>query len=49
MGPILLLWVNSVGSGVVYELDYREPILRLYVHPMESILGKLAVVPVGDM
>jgi hypothetical protein len=30
----------------VYELDYRKPVL--YVIPIQSILGKLAVVPVGD-
>ena len=35
-----------MGSRVVYELDYRKPVL--YVIPIQSILGKLAVVPVGD-
>jgi hypothetical protein len=35
-----------VGSRVLYELDYRKPVL--YVIPIQSILGKLAVVPVGD-
>jgi hypothetical protein len=30
----------------MYELDYKKPIL--YVIPIESILGKLPVVPVGD-
>ncbi len=39
-------WLESVGSWVVYELDYKEPIL--YVIPIRSILGKLPVVPVGD-
>ncbi len=39
-------WFESVGSRVVYELDYKKPIL--YVVPIESILGKLPVVPVGD-
>ena len=39
-------WLDSVGSRVVYELDYKKPIL--YVIPIESILGKLPVVPVGD-
>ncbi len=38
--------LESVGSRVVYELDYKKPIL--YVVPIESILGKLPVVPVGD-
>jgi hypothetical protein len=37
---------ESVGSRVLYELDYRKPVL--YVFPIQSILGKLAVVPVGD-
>ena len=39
-------WLKSVGSRVVYELDYKKPIL--YVIPVQSILGKLPVVPVGD-
>ncbi len=39
-------WLESVGSRVVYELDYRNPVL--YVIIVQSILGKLAVVPVGD-
>ncbi len=30
----------------MYELDYRNPVL--YVIPVQSILGNLAVVPVGD-
>jgi hypothetical protein len=36
-------WLESVGSWVVYELDYKKPIL--YVIPIQSILGKLPVVP----
>ncbi len=36
-------WLESVGSRVVYELDYKKPIL--YVIPIQSILGKLPVVP----
>jgi hypothetical protein len=40
-------WLESVGSRVVYELDYKKPIL--YVIPIQSILGKLPVVPVGDI
>jgi hypothetical protein len=36
----------GVGSRVVYELDYKKPIL--YIVPIESILGKLPVAPVGD-
>jgi hypothetical protein len=32
-------WLESVGSQVVYELDYKKPIL--YVVPIESILGKI--------
>ena len=39
-------WLKSVGSRVVYELDYKKPIL--YVIPIQSILGKLPVVPVSD-
>jgi hypothetical protein len=39
-------WVSSVGSRIVYELDYRKPIL--YVLPVQNIIGKLPVVPVGD-
>ena len=35
-----------MGSRVLYELDYRKPVL--YVMPIQRILGKLAVVPVGD-
>ena len=31
---------------LLHELDHRKPIL--YVIPVESILGKLPVVPVGD-
>ncbi len=39
-------WLESVGSRVIYELDYKKPIL--YVIPIQSILGKLPVVPVGN-
>ncbi len=39
-------WLESVGFRVLYELDYKKPIL--YVVPVESILGKLPVVPVVD-
>ncbi len=42
----LVGWLESVGSRVVYELDYKKPIL--YVVPIQSILGKLPLVPVGD-
>ena len=35
-----------MGSRVLYELNYRKPVL--HVIPIQSILGKLAVVPVGD-
>jgi hypothetical protein len=38
--------LNSVGSRIIYELDYRKAIL--YVAPIQSILGKLPVVPAGD-
>jgi hypothetical protein len=39
-------WLEYVGSRIIYKLDYRRPVL--YVIPIQSILGKLAVVPVGD-
>jgi hypothetical protein len=39
-------WLESDGSRILYEVDYKKPIL--YVIPIESILGKLQVVPVGD-
>jgi hypothetical protein len=43
---VLVGWLESVGSRVVYELAYKKPIL--YVIPIQSILGKLPLVPVGD-
>ncbi len=36
----LVKWLEFVGSLVVYEL--------LYVVPIQNILGKLPLVPVGD-
>ncbi len=43
----LVGWLESVGSRVLlYELDYKKPIL--YVVLIQSILGKLPLVPVGD-
>ena len=42
----LLGWLASVGSRVVYKLDYKKPIL--FVVPIQNILGKLSLVPVGD-
>ena len=41
-----LCWLNAIGSQILYELDHRNPVL--YVIPIQSILGKLPVVPVGD-
>ncbi len=41
-------WLKSVDSWIVYELDYREPVLHVIPFPSQSILGKLPVVPVGD-
>jgi hypothetical protein len=35
-----------VGSQVVFELDYRRPVL--YIIPIQSIMGTLAVVPSGN-
>ena len=42
----IAVWLKSIGSQIVYELDHRKPVL--YVIPIENILGKLPVVPVGD-
>ena len=42
---IVVGWMESVGSRVVYELDYKKPIL--YVVPIQNILGKLPLVPVS--
>lgn len=39
-------WVSDVNSRILYELDHKKPIL--YVLPIENILGRLPVVPVGD-
>ena len=39
-------WLNSVGSRILYELDHRKPVL--YVIPIQNIIGKLCLVPVGD-
>ncbi len=39
-------WLKSVGSQIVYDFDHRKPVL--YAIPIETILGKLLVVPVGD-
>ena len=41
-------WLESIGSQIIYELDHpsRKPVL--YVVPVEHILGKLPLVPVGD-
>jgi hypothetical protein len=36
----------DLDSRVVYELDYKKPVL--YVIPIQNILGKLSLVPVGD-
>ncbi len=39
-------WLKSIGSQILYELDHTKPVL--YVIPIDNILGKLPVVPVGD-
>ncbi len=36
-------WLESIGSQVACELDYKKPIL--YVIPIQSILGKLSWFP----
>ncbi len=33
---------------MVYELDYKKPILHVILIQVQSVLGKLPVVPVGD-
>ena len=38
--------MKFVGSQILYEFDHREPVH--YVIPIENILVKLPVVPVGD-
>jgi hypothetical protein len=38
-------WLESVGSRILCKIDYKKPVL--YVIPIESILGRLPVVPVG--
>ena len=42
----VLEWLKSIDSQIIYELDPTRPIR--YVLPIENILGKLPVVPVGD-
>jgi hypothetical protein len=42
----LSLWLNSVGSRILYEFDHRKPVL--YVIPTQNIIGKLCLFPVGD-
>ena len=39
-------WMKSVSSQMLFKLDPKNPIL--HVLPIENILGKLPVVPVGD-
>ena len=39
-------WLLQVSSRIIYELDHRKPILN--VMPIENILRRLPVVPVGD-
>ncbi len=40
-------WLESIGSRVVYELNYKKTIMSPYVVLIQSILGKLPLVPVG--
>ncbi len=50
---VLAGWLKSIGrldefgSQIVYELDHRKPVH--YVIPVEHILRKLPLVPVGDI
>jgi hypothetical protein len=39
-------WLKLIGSQILYELDHRKPVL--YVVPVDHVLGKLPLVPVGD-
>ncbi len=38
--------MESIGSRIVYELDHRKPVF--YVIPIQTILGTLPVVSLGD-
>jgi hypothetical protein len=38
--------VDSVGSRILYELVHKKPIL--YVIPIQNIIEKLCIIPVGD-
>jgi hypothetical protein len=38
--------MKSIGAQILYDLDHRKPVL--YVVPVDYILGKLPLVPVGD-
>jgi hypothetical protein len=39
-------WLEKIGSKLVYERKENKQVL--YVVPITSILGRLALVPVGD-
>jgi hypothetical protein len=43
---LYIVWLESAGSRMSYELDYKNPIP--YVVPIQSMLGELPVVPVAD-
>jgi hypothetical protein len=43
---VLAGWLKSIGYQILYELDHRKPVL--YVAPVDYIMGKLPLVPVGD-
>ena len=40
-------WIKATNSAMIYEREGGDREV-LYVIPVESILGKLPVVPVGD-
>ena len=44
---LLADWIEATNSAMIYESE-SGPHEVLYVIPVESILGKLPVVPVGD-
>ena len=39
-------WLDNIGSKLVYERKENQQVL--YVVPITSILGRLALVPAGD-
>ncbi len=44
----LIEWLKSFESRVVYELDYKKPVLYVISIQIQSILCKLPLIRVGD-